>query len=197
MDSIFFAYLTVVTLPSYLGFLFLINYCVVCLRINRKPGLLHENCHIFLKQSNILSKFWILLESHCFTLPLTFWNSLWDFVDCSYIYMYMYTHSIAVSWQISFPLSYCCFLADSFFLSFYVFIAISWRTSFYLSLMFLLLFNGRLLFFSLMFLLRFHGRLLLLLFSLMIFWLTSSFVLQRAPTTSPAFGDLSKELHSA
>ena len=29
------------------------------------------------------------------------------------------------------------------------------------------------------------------------FWLTSSFVLQRAPTTSPAFGDLSKELHSA
>ena len=132
INLIFIAYLTVETLLSYFEFLFLSNYCVLCLRINSKPRFITRNCHIFLKQSNFSLKFWILLDSHCFTLPPTLWHSLWDFIDCSYIYIYiyMYTHSIAVSWQISFPLSYCCFLADSFFLSF----------------MFLLLFHGGLLF---------------------------------------------------
>ena len=129
INSIFIAYLTVETLSSYFEFLFLSNYCVLCLRINSKPRFITRNCHIFLKQSNISLKFWILLDSHCFTLPPTLWHNLWDFIDCS-IHMYI---SLLFHGRLLFPFIY-------------VFIAVSWRTSFFLSLMFLLLFNGRLLF---------------------------------------------------
>ena len=130
MDSIFFAYLTVGTLPSYFEFLFLINYCVVCLRINSKPGLLHENCHIFLKQSNILS------NSEFYLNPIaSHYLSPFEIASETLLIVHIY-----ICICIHIPL-----LFHDRFLFLYL-IAVSWRTPFSFHFMFLLLFHGGLLF---------------------------------------------------